>query len=85
MASKKQRSKSKRSSSSGSPRNYAEMYKDDRTVPASATVVAVESAPAGSRDVNWSSEYSYVLGDLSKLLIVSVVVIVLMIVAGLVI
>lgn len=80
--SKKQRSKSKRPSSKSTSRNYGDLYKDKGMVPAASTAATAESAASSVRDVNWGTEYAYVLGDLRQLFLVSLVVIVLMIAVG---
>lgn len=89
MASKKNRSKKL---SSANPRNYSELYKDDKsTVTQSSTSTdeavtkstkAVDTVK-GSDSVDWKHDYAYVVKDLRQLLIVSVVLFALVIGVGL--
>lgn len=82
MAGKKQRSKSRRSTSGGTPRNYGDLYREQPTAQASSAVASNEKNPASARSVDWRSEYAYVVGDLRQLFVVSVLVIVAMIAVG---
>lgn len=82
MAGKKQRSKSKRSASGGTPRNYGNLYREQATGDVSAALASSEKHPGPARSVDWRSEYAYVVGDLRQLLVVSVLVIAVMITVG---
>ncbi len=89
MASKKNR---KKKLSSANPRNYSELYKDDKSTVAQSNTatdaVATESTKTvdsakGSDSVDWKHDYAYVVKDLRQLLIVSVVLFALVIGVGL--
>lgn len=88
MATKKKRTEPKRQSiSSGRPRSYGEMYKNDTTRQQVAPVVtstrtAATSTAATAETVDWHSEYDYVLRDLRTLIIVSVVLFAIILAAG---
>lgn len=87
MADSKRKRKSGRSRRSrGNPRNYSQIYKDDNTIPqaATATPTPQAAAPAADTHVDWQDEYGYVLNDLRLLLIVSAIIFVLMLGAGLI-
>ncbi len=82
-------SKGKRRSSSragaGEPSNYSQLYKSSAAGAAVISVAQVEETPVavrGSDTVDWKSEYSYVLADLRKLLIVTVALIIGILVIG---
>ncbi len=82
MASKK-KSRNK-SGASGTPRNYSQLYKDDRGGVNQVTPVQeTKPAPSAQTDQDWNREYGYVVRDLRSLAIVSVIVIGLMIGVGL--
>jgi hypothetical protein len=89
MASKKNR---KQKRSSANPRNYSELYKDDKstvtqsdTTKDAAKTESTETADLGkgSDSVDWKHDYAYVVKDLRQLLIVSGVLFVLVIGVGL--
>jgi len=89
MASKK--SSKKKNRTSANPRNYSELYKDDKSTVAKstekdevATVSTSASDSAKSSDnIDWKHDYAYVVKDLRQLGIVSVVLFVLVIGVGL--
>lgn len=89
MASKKNRKKS--NLTSANPRNYSELYKDDKTV-ATKTPTAVEGSATSavtsdsdkkSDNIDWKHDYAYVVKDLRQLLIVSAILFALVIGIGL--
>ncbi|MEZ4619421.1 MAG: hypothetical protein R2867_28490 [Caldilineaceae bacterium] len=86
MATKKKRTTSRQSISSGRPRSYGEMYKNETTVqkPAVTNVgKQVAAQPTGAATTtNWRDDYDYVLRDLRTLLVVSVVLFAVIIIAG---
>ncbi len=88
MATKKNGQKPKRQGiSSGRPRSYGEMYKNDTTrqqVAPVSTTNARAAAPvaATAETANWRSEYDYVLRDLRTLIIVSVILFAVIIIAS---
>jgi len=89
MATKKKRTSPKRQgASSGRPRSYGEIYKNEtsrQSLPPAVTgaraTAATEVATADA--VDWHSEYDYVLRDLRTLLIVSAVLFAVIILIGL--
>ena len=85
----KERKKNRRSNRAGGrPSNYSQLYKDDNSkvdaVPATPSSLAEIGAGVkkGSEAVDWTSEYTYVIGDLRTLLAVSALIFVVMIGAG---
>ncbi len=87
MASKKSRSKSKQSRSSGNPSNYSQLYKGDASgvavVEGPKTKTKATVAPVETDDtVNWQTEYAYVFKDLRFLFIVSLLLFAGMLVIG---
>ncbi len=89
MASKKNRKKS--NLTSANPRNYSELYKDDKTVvtktptavEGSATSAATSDSDKKSDNIDWKHDYAYVVKDLRQLLIVSAILFALVIGIGL--
>lgn len=89
MAKRKRKSERSRRSR-GNPRNYSQLYKDDKTVapapsaPAqpTATPAAATATPAADSTATWNDEYGYVFNDLKLLGIVSAVIFALMLGAG---
>lgn len=86
MANAKKRSRSRQSSASR-PRSYSQIYKDSTTADTADAPPQGDSIPRatvkGQDSVDWKSEYSYVFKDLRTLVIVTVIIFVLMIGAGL--
>ena len=87
MATRKKRTEPKRQSiSSGRPRSYGEMYKNDTTrqqsTPVATSTRTATPVAATTETVNWRSEYDYVLRDLRTLIIVSVILFAAIIVAS---
>jgi hypothetical protein len=85
MATKKKRPETKRQSvSSGRPRSYGDMYKNETTRPQISPVPAAThvTATAATESANWHAEYDYVVRDLRLLLIVSAVLFAVIIAAG---
>ncbi len=87
MATKKNGQKPKRQGiSSGRPRSYGEMYKNDTTrqqpAPVPTSTRATAPVAATAEPVNWRSEYDYVLRDLRMLIIVSIILFAVIIIAG---
>jgi hypothetical protein len=89
MASKK--SGKKKNRTSANPRNYSELYKDDKSTVAKSTETdAAETASAATEEsgktsdsVDWKHDYAYVVKDLRQLIIVSVLLFALVIGVGL--
>jgi hypothetical protein len=89
MASKK--SGKKKNRTSANPRNYSELYKDDKSTVAKSTETdaavtasaATEESGKTSDSVDWKHDYAYVVKDLRQLIIVSVVLFALVIGVGL--
>lgn len=92
---KKSAAPKRQSISSGNPRSYGEMYKDDKTrsaapsaAPSAAASVAtsrrtaVVETPRQSDHLNWREEYDYVIRDLRSLGIVTTALFAVIIVAG---
>ena len=84
---KKSAAPKRRSISSGNPRSYGEMYKDDKTRSTVSTATTprrtqVYEAPAPVDTVNWRQEYDYVLRDLRSLGIVTTALFAVIILAG---
>lgn len=89
MTTKQPQGKRRPSSTSGVSRSYSQMYKSSAagaSAPATAAAVkAGDSVPAtlrGSDEVDWRGEYGYVLDDLRLLAIVTSVLVVAIVVAG---
>lgn len=88
MASKKNRKK--QNLTNANPRNYSELYKDDKSTITQSTATktsakgstSVTDSVKGTDSVDWKSEYTYVGKDLRQLLIVSVVLFALVIGIG---
>lgn len=84
---KKSAAPKRQSISSGNPRSYGEIYKDDKTrnpAPTTATprrTVVVET-PRQTDHANWHEEYDYVIRDLRTLGIVTTALFAVIIVAG---
>jgi len=75
----------RRSISSGNPRSYGEMYKDDRTVTPTANTprpAPVRPVATAAESVNWRQEYEYVIRDLRNLGIVTTTLFALILIAG---
>lgn len=88
MATKKKKKTPKRQSiSSGRPRSYGEMYKNETsrqqsTPVAASTTTGVTNPTTTATTVEWRTEYSHVLRDLKTLLSVSAVLFIVIIIAG---
>lgn len=90
----KERKRSPRTPSrtSGRPTNYSQLYKDDHSKLETAPVAKSSTARAsrvvgekkGSETVNWHEEYAYVIQDLRTLAVVSALLFLVMIGAGLI-
>jgi hypothetical protein len=89
---KKSAAPKRHSISSGNPRSYGAMYKDDNTrstAPSTTTpsitpsrrTVVVET-PSQADETNWREEYDYVIRDLRSLGIVTTALFAVIIVAG---
>lgn len=89
---KQTKSRRRSGMSKAQPRSYSELYGNRETPMSSAPAAPTPSRrkaeevslQRGSDTVNWSSEYSNVLGDVRQLLIISVALFALMIVLGIV-
>ena len=88
---KKSAAPKRQSISSGNPRSYGAMYKDDKTRSAAPSTVSssatsrrtvVVETPRQSDNVNWREEYDYVIRDLRSLGIVTTALFAVIIVAG---
>lgn len=81
----KTQSKRRRNSRSrGNPRNYSQIYKDDNSAPAASAAADKPTPVDKDEPVDWTGEYGYVLQDLRLLAIVSILIFVGMIGAGLI-
>lgn len=81
----KRRSKSR--ASAGEPSNYSQLYKSSAAGAAVVVAPQVEEASIavkGSESVDWRSEYSYVLADLRKLLLVTAALVIGILAVGLI-
>jgi hypothetical protein len=84
---KKKTNISKKGVSSARPRNYSDLYKNDKSsapqayaTPAQNSATRESTAPA--QVVNWREEYAHVVRDLRTLLIVSAALFGIIIVTG---
>ncbi len=85
MSTKKKTQRSNRGASAGEPSSYSQLYKSSAPGAATAVVAApAEVAPAsnGSDTVDWKGEYGYILGDLRKLAIITVALVIGIIIVG---
>ncbi|MBX3014694.1 MAG: hypothetical protein KF832_24450 [Caldilineaceae bacterium] len=89
MATKKKTSVSKKQGlSTARPRNYSDLYRDDKTRPTIAGVATTPKASTTSTAVStvstadWQKEYAHVVSDLRMLLTVSGVLFAIIIIAG---
>lgn len=87
MATRKKRTSKRQSISSGRPRSYGDMYKNETTrQPTTNTAVTASRSTAtaaqAAENIDWRTEYSHVIRDLKTLLLVSAVLFAVIIVAG---
>lgn len=87
MSTNKKTRRESRGASAGEPSSYSKLYKSSAPGASAATAVAVSSAevaPAsnGSDAVDWKGEYGYILGDLRKLAIITVSLVIGIIIVG---
>lgn len=84
MATERKRTRERRSISTGRPRNYSDLYKNDHSGVAvvSRPSPNVTVAPREAATIDWSKEYSYITEDFRRLLIVSAILFGLIIAAG---
>jgi hypothetical protein len=85
MTASKGRRRTTSKAGAGEPSNYSQLYKSSAAGAAVVAVAQVEQTPVaerGSESVDWKNEYSYVLGDLRKLLIVTAALILGILVLG---
>jgi hypothetical protein len=77
--------KTNRSATGGRPRSYSHLYKQSRQTlvnVAEQTSSDTVSAPSKRLQIDWSTEYGYIMSDLKRIGIVAGVLVVAMIVAG---
>lgn len=84
---KKKTNISNKSVSSARPRNYSELYKNDKSsapqvYSAPAQTAASREGAAPAQAVNWREEYAHVVRDLRTLLIVSAALFGIIIITG---
>ncbi len=88
--SNKKGTRSQRSISTGRPRSYSELYKNEPTATVSPTGLTTGKRSNDSHVlvvktpevVDWKHQYGYVLSDLRRLLIVAVALIAIIVVVG---
>ena len=89
MSTNKKTRRGNRGASAGEPSSYSKLYKSSAPGAGAATsavaVSSAEVAPAstGSDAVDWKGEYGYILGDLRKLAIITVALVIGIIIVGL--
>jgi hypothetical protein len=90
MATERKRTRERRSISTGRPRNYSELYKNDHsgvTVANTGPSLGSTGGAVAPREtvIDWSKEYAHIAEDFRRLLIVSAILFGLIIAAGFVI
>lgn len=91
MATERKRTRERRSISTGRPRNYSDLYKNDHSgvtltnAALGGTTTSGATLPAKETVIDWSKEYAHITEDFRRLLIVSAILFGLIIAAGFVI